>query len=84
MFRPIRRGDEDARNELPALLAAAERGRSTIITRHGRAIAAIVPFNDAARVVRQKSLLGLVDTGAGLWGRVSAKTLRRLRDEWQR
>ena len=84
MSRPNRRGVEDARNQLPALLAEAERGHSTIITRHGRAIAAIVPINGMMGVPRQKSLLGLAGTGKGLWGRDSAKTLRKLRDEWDR
>lgn len=84
MTRPNRKGVEDARNQLPALLAEAERGRSTIITRHGRSIAAIVPVDRTAGGLRQKSLLGLAGTGKGLWGRDSAKTLRKLRDEWDR
>ena len=84
MSRPNRRGVEDARNQLPALLAEAERGRSTIITRHGRSIAAIVPVERAGGESRQKSLMGLAGSGKGLWGKDSARTLRRLRDEWQR
>jgi len=84
MSRPNRRGVEDARNQLPALLAEAERGRSTIITRHGRSIAAIVPVERAEGGSRQKSLMGLAGSGKGLWGKDSARTLRRLRDEWQR
>jgi prevent-host-death family protein len=43
MSRQERKGVEDARSQLPTLLAEAERGRSTIITRHGKPIAAIVP-----------------------------------------
>lgn len=84
MTRPNRKGVEDARNQLPALLAEAERGRSTIITRHGRSIAAIVPVEGARGESRQKSLSGLAGSGKGLWGKDSARTLRRLRDEWQR
>ncbi|TAK42384.1 MAG: type II toxin-antitoxin system Phd/YefM family antitoxin [Betaproteobacteria bacterium] len=84
MSRPERKGVEDARKQLPALLAEAERGRSTIITRHGRSIAAIVPVGHIAGGPRQKSLLGLAGSGKGLWGRDSAKTLRKLRDEWER
>ena len=84
MSRPNRRGVEDARSQLPALLAEAERGRSTIITRHGRSIAAIVPVERATGEARQKSLLGLAGSGKGLWGKDSAKTLRKLRDEWER
>jgi prevent-host-death family protein len=84
MTRPNRRGVEDARNQLPALLAEAERGRSTIITRHGRPIAAIVPVDRTADRPPQKSLLGLAGSGRGLWGKDSTKTLRKLRDEWDR
>lgn len=84
MSRPNRRGVEEARSQLPALLAEAERGRSTIITRHGRSIAAIVPVDRAGSGPRQKSLMGLAGSGKGLWGKDSARTLRRLRDEWRR
>lgn len=84
MSRSNRRGVEDARNQLPALLAAAEQGRSTIITRHGRSIAAIVPVERAGDGPRQKSLLGLAGSGKGLWGKDSTGTLRRLREQWQR
>jgi prevent-host-death family protein len=79
-----RKGVEDARRQLPALLAEAEKGRTTIVTRRGRSIAAIVPIDRASVGQRQKSLLSLAGTGKGLWGRASSKTLRRLRDEWGR
>lgn len=84
MIRPNRKGVENARSQLPALLAEAEKGRTTIITRHGRSIAAIVPVGRAAGAPRQKSLVGLAGSGKGLWGKDSSKTLRRLRDEWSR
>jgi len=84
MSRSNRKGVEDARSQLPALLAEAERGRSTIITRHGRAIAAIVPVDRMTAGKRQKSLLALAGSGRGLWRRDSRKTLRKLRDEWDR
>lgn len=79
-----RKGVEDARRQLPALLAAAEKGRTTIVTRHGRSIAAIVPVDRALAAQRQRSLLSLAGSGKGLWGTHSSKTLRRLRDEWSR
>jgi prevent-host-death family protein len=79
-----RKGVEAARRELPALLAEAEKGRPTIVTRHGRDIAAIVPADRARPAPGQRSLLGLAGSGKGLWGRHSARTLRRLRDEWNR
>ena len=84
MARQNRRGVEDARNQLPALLAEAERGRATIITRHGREIAAIGPVGGGTGKRRQKSALGLEGTGKGLWGKNVAKTLRKLRQEWDR
>lgn len=82
---PMRRkGAEEARNQLPDLLAAAEKGRSTIITRHGRAIAALVPIAAYGAAARQQPLMPMQGTGRGLWGKNSARTIRRLRDEWSR
>lgn len=71
-------------SQFAALLAEAGRGGSTVITRHGRPIAAIVPVGRAADGLRQKSLLGLAGSGKGLWGKDGVKTLRRLREEWRR
>lgn len=79
-----RKGVEEARNQLPALLAEAERGQSTVITRHGRSIAAIVPIEGALAGRRQRSLLALAGTGKGLWGASSRRAIRKLREEWQR
>lgn len=83
MTRPNRKGVDEARSQLPALLDEAEKGRVTIITRHGRSVAALVPLEQAG-ARRQKPLAGLAGSGKGLWGKDSAKTLRRLRDEWSR
>jgi prevent-host-death family protein len=82
--RPDRKGVEEARRQFPTLLAEAEKGRSTVITRHGRSIAAIVPAERALPARRQKALAPLAGSGKGLWGKDSARTLRRLRDEWSR
>lgn len=79
-----RKGVEEARSQFPALLAEAERGRPTVITRHGRSIAAIVPIEGGLPGRRQRSLLGLAGTGKGLWGASSRRTMRALRGEWQR
>ena len=79
-----RKGAEEARNQLPDLLVAAEEGKSTIITRHGRPIAALVPIALYDTAVNQPSLLPLAGTGRGLWGRSSTRTLRKLREEWNR
>ena len=80
----IRKGAEEARNQLPDLLDAAENGRPTIITRHGRPVAVIVPIDDFQPVQKQKSLLPLEGTGRGLWGKNSTRTIRALKDEWER
>ena len=79
-----RKGAEEARNQLPDLLDAAERGRSTIITRHGRPVAALMPMEAYRFSLRQQPLIPLEGSGRGLWGEDSALTLRGLRDEWSR
>jgi prevent-host-death family protein len=78
------RGAEEARNQLPDLLDAAEKGRSTIITRHGRPVAALIPVGSYDGAARQQSLVPAAGSGAGLWGKSSARTLGKLRDEWSR
>ncbi|HEU4617273.1 MAG TPA: type II toxin-antitoxin system prevent-host-death family antitoxin [Gammaproteobacteria bacterium] len=84
MAKPQRKGAEEARNQLPDLLTAAERGRQTIITRHGRPVAVLGPVGASEGGQAQRSLLPLAGTGRGLWGRESTKRLRKLRDEWSR
>ena len=58
-----RKGAEEARNQLPDLLEAAEKGQSTIITRHGRPVAALVPIETFNATLRQQSLLPLEGIG---------------------
>jgi prevent-host-death family protein len=84
MTTPVRKGAEEARNQLPDLLTAAENGRSTVITKHGRPVAAIVPMTDFTGGSPQQPLLPAKGSGRGLWGRDSRRTLRGLRDEWNR
>jgi prevent-host-death family protein len=78
------KGAEEARNQLPDLLDAAEKGRSTIITRHGRPVAALIPVESYGTAARQQSLTPLAGSGSGLWSKDSSRTLRKLRDEWSR
>lgn len=80
----LRKGAEEARNQLPDLLEAAEKGRSTIITRHGRPVAALVPIEAYGAAIRQQSLMPVAGSGRGLWGKNSTRTLGKLRDEWTR
>ena len=84
MTNPTRKGAEEARNQLPDLLAAAERGRTTVITKHGRPVAAIVPMEEVSGARKQHPLVTLRGSGRGLWGKSSTRTLRGLRDEWVR
>lgn len=76
------RGAEEARNQLPDLLEAAEKGTSTIITRHGRPVAALVPLDGYAAKARQEPLLLARGSGRGMWGEDSGRSIRKLRDEW--
>ena len=79
-----RKGVEEARTHLPQLLDAAANGRSTVITRHGRPIAALVPVDAHDAAMRQQSLVPVAGTGHGLWGKDGAGRLQKLRDEWSR
>lgn len=46
----------DAKASLSAVVAAAERGEATTITRHGKPAAVVVPLTDAARIYPKKRL----------------------------
>jgi prevent-host-death family protein len=79
------KGAEEARNRLPELLAAAEKGRSTIITRHGRPVAILTPFAPSkSAAAEQQPLTPWQGSGRALWGKDSTRTVRQLRDEWSR
>lgn len=84
MMKPIRKGAEEARSQLPELLTAAQRGRQTIITRPGRPVAILAPISEQPLLRPQRSLLSLAGTGRGLYERDSRAALRRLRAEWNR
>ena len=77
------KGAEEARQQLPAILAAAAAGRTTIITRHGRAVAAVVPATEV-RQGKPASLQALAGSGRGMWGKDSRKLINKLREEWNR
>ncbi|HET9149723.1 MAG TPA: type II toxin-antitoxin system prevent-host-death family antitoxin [Alphaproteobacteria bacterium] len=79
-----RKGAEEARNQLPELLQAAEKGQATVITRHGRPVAALMPIAAYGAALSQQPLISLAGSGRGLWGKSSTRTLRKLRDEWSR
>ena len=79
-----RKGAEEARNQLPELLEAAEKGQPTIITKRGRPDAALIPIDSLQKGIRQQPLLPVAGSGRGLWGKSSSRTLSKLRDEWSR
>lgn len=81
--KPDSKGAEEARQQLPAILAAAAAGRTTLITRHGRQIAAVVPAG-SVKPPKPVSLLALAGSGRNLWGKDSSKAVADLRDEWTR
>ena len=84
MAKMLRKGAEEARNQLPELLVAAQRGWQTIITRHGRPVAVLAPISSSGNANIQRSLLPLAGSARGLYGRDSRGALGRLRDEWDR
>lgn len=84
MAKAKEKGVEEARDQLPQLLEDAANGRATIITDHGRPVAALVPIAAYRGSSKQKSLLDLAGSGRGLWGPNSTETLTKLRDEWSR
>ena len=74
------KGVKELRKTLLDVVDAAAQGQVTIITRHGRAVAAVVP---AGRALKPTSLLTVAGTGKGLWGRNPTSAIARFRDEWK-
>ena len=72
-------GVEEARQALPSLLDRARRGESTIITRHGTPVAAVVPI-ERALARSTVSLAALSGSGKGLW--LGKDSIAAQRDEW--
>lgn len=83
-MKPLRKGAEEARAQLPELLTAAQQGRHTIITRHGKPVAVLMPASAIPQGPGQIPLTSLAGTGRGLWGPDSRQTIRELKDEWER
>ena len=77
------KGVQEARQELPALIEAAHRGSTTIITKHGKPYAAIVPMSDAKAKGRGVTVAQLRGTGKKIWKKDAAREVSRMRDDWQ-
>lgn len=79
-------GLEQARIQLPSLVAKAHAGVASVITRHGKPYAAIVSIQDlekSSTASRAASgVLALSGTGRGLWGTSPGQTIEQLRGEW--
>ncbi len=79
-------GLEQARIQLPNIIANAHAGIRSVITKHGRPYAAIVPIQDIQKSSTDAELtsgiLALRGTGRGLWGTDVGHTVSELRDEW--
>lgn len=75
-------GLEQGRNTLPELASRAHAGEPSLLTRHGKPYAAIVPAEMLAKAQPRTRWLALRGSGKGLWGPRPASTVAALRDEW--
>ena len=86
MTANISYGLEQARIQLPNIVANAHAGIRSIITKHGKPYAAIVPLREVQKsstdVDLTSGILTLRGTGRGLWGTHVGQTVSELRDEW--
>lgn len=78
-----RMGAEQARQHFAEIIANAEKGGVTIIERHGKPRAMVVPMTRAPVSPASVSFTALAGTGAGLWGSDPARTIEELREEWE-
>jgi|SRR5581483_6476112 len=81
--RSLETGVEMARKNLAALLERASQGQCSVITRHGKVYAAIVPprYLDIGR--QRTDLRRLRGSGKGLWGKSVRAAITRMRNEWR-
>lgn len=79
-------GLEQARAQLPLIASEAVAGYSSVITRHGKPVAVVVPVaqwrEEQARSLKQGGVLALRGSGRGLWPEGAASAVAQLRDEW--
>ncbi len=79
-------GLEQARAQLPHIAAEARAGHTSVITRHGEPVAAVVPVEflrarQAGRA-RKGGILAMRGTGRHVWPKDARQTVAELRDEW--
>lgn len=79
-------GLEQARAQLPLIASEAVAGYSSVITRHGKPVAVVVPVEqwreEQARSSKQCGVLALRGSGLGLWLEGAVPAVAHLRDEW--
>ncbi|WP_158272811.1 type II toxin-antitoxin system prevent-host-death family antitoxin [Limnohabitans sp. T6-5] len=72
---------------MPHIATEAVAGYSSVITRHGKPVAVVVPVaqwrDQQARTFQQAGVLALRGTGRGLWTEGASQAVADLRDEWQ-
>lgn len=78
-----KQGAEQARKRFPALVEQAARGEPTIITKHGKPYAALVPASLVSQNKARVDICALRGSGKGLWGRSVKRTIRSMREEWR-
>jgi prevent-host-death family protein len=86
MPKTQRYGLEQARAQLPHIASEAMAGYASVITRHGKPVAAVVPvdrvLSPALAATHPGGILALRGTGQGLWPEGAARAVTELRDEW--
>ncbi len=75
-------GLQQGRNTLPELASRAHAGEASLLTRHGKPYAAIVPPDMVAKLRPRSRFLALRGSGKGLWGKDPAATVAAMRGEW--
>lgn len=77
----IKIGSEQARKKLPELLDKAKNGNRTMVTKHGKPYAVIVPVEQGI-AAKPVNILSLSGSGKGLWGKTPGDYIKSLREEW--
>ena len=83
MKTATKKGAEEARRGFPTLVDRAARGEPTIITKHGKPYAALVPASYLGQDIARVDIRALRGSGKGLWGRSIKSRIRLMREEWR-
>ena len=73
----------EAKTHLPQLLDDVERGETIVITRHGRAVARLVPDEERRRAERAEAIAAIKALRKGV-GKITVEELLAMRDEGRR